>query len=234
MNVVITGANKGLGLCLVEKFAQSGHKVLAGMYDKDDKSQLESFALANQENVLLVPMDVSDEGSVNKAVQAARDALTTVDCLINVAGILLPSDREALIYNTDIDVLRKSLDINAVGTVIVMKAFLPIMRDDGNGMMIFITSEAGSISNSGSNFPSYSISKAAANKAVFILRATVGDKYKIFAMHPGRMNTEMGRTTAQIEPEESAASIYDIAIGRKYVDAKKWGFINYRGEPMEI
>lgn len=234
MNVVITGANKGLGLCLVKKFAQNGHKVLAGVYEKDDKAQLETFALGNPQNVLVVSMDVSDESSVIQAAKTAHDTLATVDTLINVAGILLPKDREAFIYNTDIAVLRKSLDINTVGTIIVMKAFLPIMRDDGNGTMIFITSEAGSISNSGSNFPAYSISKAAVNKAVFILRATVGNKYKIFAMHPGRMNTEMGKTTAQIEPEESADGIYDIVVGKKYIDAKKQGFIDYRGEPMEI
>lgn len=62
--------------------------------------------------------------------------------------------------------------------------------------MIFITSEAGSMANSGVDFPAYSISKTAANKIVYILRATVGEKYKIYAMHPGRMNTDMGRATA--------------------------------------
>ena len=108
------------------------------------------------------------------------------------------------------------------------------MRKDGNGMIIMITSEAGSMSTNGAVYPAYSISKAAANKAVFVFRATLGDKYKIYAMHPGRMNTEMGRTYAQIEPEESANSIYSIAIGEKVIHDNGKGFINYKGEPMNL
>ncbi|MDK2991397.1 MAG: hypothetical protein PWP48_630 [Clostridiales bacterium] len=232
MNVVITGTNKGLGLCLVKTFIERGHRVLAGMYEGDDKSQLEAFASVNEGGVVIVPMDVSDEGSVNLSARIACDIFGSIDILINNAGILLPKDRENLIYNVDVKDLKKSLEVNTIGTVIMMKEFLPLMRDDGKGTMIFITSEAGSMSNSGSNFPSYSISKAAANKAVFILRATVGERYRIFAVHPGRMNTEMGRTTAQIEPEESADGIYRIATG--ITEVGDIGFINYKGEPMTI
>lgn len=234
MNVVVTGANKGLGFCLAKLFVERGHRVLAGSHKVEDAHELKALESANKERLVVIPMDVSDESSISAASQTARDVFGSVDVLINNAGILMPTDRTQFIYDLDIDDLRKTIEVNTVGTVIVMKYFLPVMRDDGTGTMIFVTSEAGSVSSSGSNFPAYSMSKAAANKAVFILRATVGDKYRIFALHPGRMNTDMGRTTAQIEPEESAEGIYSIVIGMKDVDARKFGFIDYKGEPMLI
>ena len=70
-------------------------------------------------------------------------------------------------------------------------------------------------------FPSYGISKTAANKIVQILRETVKD-VEILAVHPGRMNTEMGRTTAEIEPEEAAEGIYRIVAGETRLREGLW------------
>lgn len=234
MNIIITGANKGLGLALVKIFSSYGHQVAAGLYPGDDPSLLQNLADAYPGQVILFPLDVTDEDSVQAAARKIREQFGKLDLLINNAGILLPQDRTLTITETNIEELRRTLEVNTIGTVIVMKHFLPLMPDDGQGMMLFITSEAGSVSSSGALFPAYSISKTAANKAVFILRATAGNRCKIYAVHPGRMNTEMGRTTAQIEPEEAAEGIYRIAAGITVVDGKEPGFINYKGEPMPI
>ncbi|WP_026486425.1 SDR family NAD(P)-dependent oxidoreductase [Caldanaerobius polysaccharolyticus] len=235
MNVVIIGANKGLGLCLVKIFAMRGHHVFAGVYGRDDLSRIEEVKEELSQYVDVIELDVSDELSVKEAAMRVGFAKNNaIDCLINCAGILLPGDRNNTISEMDIGELRKTLEINTIGTVNVIKHFLPCMRSDGQGLLLFITSEAGSVSHNGMNFPAYSISKAAANKAVFVLRATVGDKYKVYAVHPGRMNTDMGRTTAEIEPEESAESIYSIVTGLRKVSDNNNGFINYKGEPMDL
>jgi NAD(P)-dependent dehydrogenase (short-subunit alcohol dehydrogenase family) len=238
MNIVVTGANKGLGLSLVKVFAENGHQVIAGVYGGDDTMRLADLAhtrarsSTGNDKITVIPMDVTDEVSVQTAAQKVAALCHEVDVMISNAGILMPGDRSATMGEMDMDELRRSLEVNTIGTTIVIKHFLPLIRTGGQGMMIFITSEAGSIAMSGANFPAYSISKAAANKAVFILRATVGEQYKIYAMHPGRMNTEMGRATAQIEPEESAEGIYRIATGTTEVDESANGFINYKGEKM--
>ncbi|MEZ0537571.1 SDR family NAD(P)-dependent oxidoreductase [Caldicellulosiruptoraceae bacterium PP1] len=236
MNVVITGTNKGLGLCLLKVFAENGHKVVAGIYEKYNFSQVTEYIdnCKYKDNIILVPMDVSNEDMVKKAAEKSYINFGPIDVVINVAGILLPTDRTDTILNGDIDVLRKSIEINTIGTVIVMKHFYKYIKKDGTGIMIFVTSEAGSVTNSGSNFPAYSISKAAANKAVFILRSTVQNQVKVYAMHPGRMNTDMGKTTAQIEPEESAIGIYKIVTGETHIYHNTTGFINYKGEEMTI
>ena len=234
MNTIVTGANKGLGLSLVKVFAANGHRVAAGAYGREDAVLLNDFAASSAGKINVIPMDVTNEASIKDAAQQISNIYGKIDILINNAGVLMPGDRKAAIGEMDIEELRRSLEINTIGTVITIKHFLPLLRADGRGMMIFITSEAGSISGSGANFPAYSISKTAANKAVFILRATMGEKYKIYAMHPGRMNTDMGRATAQIEPEEAADGIYRIAMGITKVDDNGPGFINYKGENVVL
>jgi NAD(P)-dependent dehydrogenase (short-subunit alcohol dehydrogenase family) len=234
MNIVVTGANKGLGFYLTRAFAGNGHQVLAGVFAGEDAAALQALAVSHPGRVRLVPLDVTDELSVNAAAEEACNYFGRVDVLIGNAGVLLIGDRTNTLYDLDIGELQRSIAVNTIGTVIPMKCFLPVMRDDGEGMMIFITSEAGSVSSSGSNFPAYSISKTAANKAVFILRATVGNKYKVYAMHPGRMNTDMGHTTAQIEPEKAAEGIYRIAVGTATIKDNGTGFINYKGETMPL
>ncbi|WAM33567.1 SDR family NAD(P)-dependent oxidoreductase [Caldicellulosiruptor morganii] len=235
MKVIVTGTNKGLGLCLVKKFVQMGHIVIAGFYEKDDIGKLQEFVNSKNYNgeVFLVSMDVSDEKSVSQAVGIIKEKYGQIDAVIHNAGVLFPSDRNSDILNTDIDILRKTLEVNTIGTVIVMKHTYDIVRKDGKGIMIFITSDAASITNTGSNFPAYSISKAAANKAVIILKRTIGDACRVYAMHPGWMKTDMGGEGAQIDPMESAQGIYDIIAGNVKIDKDVW-YINYKGEQMMV
>lgn len=233
MNVVVIGANRGLGLCLAKVFAENNHSIIAGVFPGNESSEITELK-SSAPNLQVLPIDVSSEESVQAAAQAAKDRFGHVDVLINVAGVLMRGDREGTILNTLLQDLRTSLEVNTVGTVIVMQQFVPIMRQDGQGLMIMITSEAGSVSINGSVYPAYSISKAGANKAVFVFRESIENPCRIYAMHPGRLNTEMGKTYAEIEASESAESIYRIAIGDKQIDDGGMGFINYKGEPMAL
>lgn len=148
MNIVVIGANRGLGYYLAKVFAENNHQVIAGVFSKDSSPEVNDLQSSYPQNVHLIPMDVSSEESIQAAAQAAQQLFGQVDVLINVAGVLLPGDREGTIVDTDLRELRLSLEVNTVGTVIVMQRFLPVMRGDGGGMMIMVTSEAGSVTNS--------------------------------------------------------------------------------------
>ena len=100
------------------------------------------------------------------------------------------------------------------------------------GIYIAQTSEGGCFCGGGAVFPAYGITKTAANKTVRTLRSTVDD-VNIIAMHPGRMNTDMGRTTAQIEPEEAAAGICEILEGKRTLRDDEW-FVDYLGRKMPL
>lgn len=233
MNIVVTGAGGGLGSRIVELFAERGHGVLAGSHEGGG-GMLAAIARRFPSLVRVVELDVSSESSVGAAARAAREVFGTVDAVVGCAGVLLQSDRCGTIAETGAAALLRALEVNTVGTVITVNGFLPVMREDGRGFIIIVTSEAGSMSVTGTIYPAYSISKTAANKAVLIFRATVGKRCRIMALHPGRMNTAMGRERAQIEPEEAAAGIYDIVTGKRPVHDRAVGFIDYRGKTMPI
>jgi NAD(P)-dependent dehydrogenase (short-subunit alcohol dehydrogenase family) len=81
-------------------------------------------------------------------------------------------------------------------------------------------------------FPAYGITKTAATRTVQILRCTVND-IDIIALHPGRMNTPMGGTTAQIEPKDTAEGICKIIDKRIKIEKNIW-FIDYKGEKVAL
>jgi NAD(P)-dependent dehydrogenase (short-subunit alcohol dehydrogenase family) len=227
MIVFIAGANQGLGLVLSELMADGGHTVYAG-YRNQLSAGLEAAA-RRQHKLTPLLADVTNEAQVSAAAKTIRADSGALDALVIVAGVLMNSDRERLITDVDIDELRTALEVNVVGSAIVIKHFHPLVKE--GGMFITVTSEAGSMTNIGEKYPAYSVSKAAQNKLAAIFAKTL-TRYTIYALHPGRMNTVMGRNDAQSEPEESAAGIYSIVTGEKQPDAG-W-FINYNGEGMEI
>jgi NAD(P)-dependent dehydrogenase (short-subunit alcohol dehydrogenase family) len=232
MKIVIIGADKGLGLVLVHKFLANGHDVVAGHVFPAPPDSLLSIK-DGADRLHLVQTDVTKEPVMEKAAAQVMKELGPVDVLICVAGILVDGDRVNDLLHMDMADMRLTMEINAIGSAIMFKHFYPVMRKDGQGIMVSVTSEGGRINNLTSKRPAYGISKIAANKIVAIMRKTVSD-VTIYAMHPGRMNTEMGYADAQIEPQESADSIYDLLTGKKPVSPDADWFINYKGEPMPM
>jgi NAD(P)-dependent dehydrogenase (short-subunit alcohol dehydrogenase family) len=229
MRVCIAGVNQGLGLVLSTLMAEKGHTVYAGYRNKmskgvEDASQ--RFA-----GFKALELDVTSEGLAEKAAKHILADGGKLDAVILVAGILCDSDRVRTIDDALIDDLRAALEVNVLGTAIMVKHFSKLVAE--GGMFIVVTSEAGSMTNIGTGYPGYSVSKAAQNKLTAIFAKTVS-AYKVYAVHPGRMNTVMGRNDAQIEPEEAAEGIYGIVTGKTKIPSENGWFIDYRGEAMEI
>ncbi|HZK34109.1 MAG TPA: SDR family NAD(P)-dependent oxidoreductase [Bacillota bacterium] len=232
MNVVVVGASRGLGYSLVEKFSQEGHRVVAGVRDIEDQ-RLKDL-MQTYRGIKIMHMDVIDEESMKAAGdQLGKDGFS-IDLLIHNAGIILAGDVDHDLPGISIGDFRKTLDVNTTGTVIAVKYLLPLVNKDGSGQVFLITSEAGSMTHSGSTMAAYSISKAAQNKTAFVLKAALEDRYRVLAIHPGRMKTDMGGDHSEIEPEESAEGIYKLATGIKKIKEGSSIFINYKGEEMVI
>lgn len=227
MNFAVIGATKGLGLCLTEQLLQAGHRVAAGAIVISDA--LQSLVESYPETLRVWKADVTDEAQMADVAKQAAAFLGEIDALCNVAGVLLDQDRVKLLHECDIGELRRSFDVNTVGPVIVVKCFYPYMKKGGN--VFTVTSEGVGIRSCGTWVPCYGLSKAAATKVSGILNASVSD-VNFYAVHPGRMNTDMGRTTAQIEPEESAAGFCRLMAGETPVSRENW-YIDYKGETMD-
>ncbi|MDR0589127.1 MAG: SDR family oxidoreductase [Spirochaetaceae bacterium] len=229
MRVCIVGVNQGLGLVLSRLMAEKGHIVYACFRNQPSRGVRE--AAREFAGFKMVELDVTREAMAEGAAKKILEDGGKLDAVVVTAGILTDSDRERLITDVRIEDLRAALEVNVVGSAIMIKHFGPLVND--GGMFITITSEAGSMTNIGLKYPGYSVSKAAQNKLVAIFAKTLV-RYKIYALHPGRMNTVMGRKDAQIEPEESARGIIKIITGEQRVPPERGWFIDYHGEAMEI
>lgn len=228
MKFVVMGASRGLGLCLTRDLLRDGHQVAAGTTTRNDA--LDALKKAFPSQLLIFDGDVTDEAQVAAGAQQCHAFLGTIDALCHNAGVLLPSDRTTLLHQADIKDLRRTLDVNTVGPVVVVKHFYPILRE---GAKVFIiTSEGTGLKQCGTWVPAYGLSKMAATKVSGILNASVKDR-DFYSVHPGRMNTDMGRTTAQIEPDEASRGLVGLMTGEIEVHRENW-YIDYMGKPMPM
>lgn len=228
MNSIIIGPTQGLGLALTKKFLAMGHVVAAGVVERATPAALAALQGQYGDRLLVFPADVSNEEEIAAAAQRCTDFFGPAGALINVAGVLLAGDRERTIDACSLADLRKTFEVNAFGAIAVAKHFRRVMKPGGN--LFTVTSEGTGLLNAGTWIPCYALSKTAATKAMGMFNAAV-PQVSFFAVHPGRMNTEMGRTTAQIEPEESAEGFYRLATGETATDREQW-YIDYLGNPL--
>ncbi len=226
MNTVIIGAAKGLGLCLTEQLLEKGSRVAAGTLSIT--SELASLKEKYGSSLLIFDADVTDEKQIEAGAKICGEFFEKIDSICIVAGILMESDRTKLLHECDISVLKKTFEVNLFGPVTVINKFRPLLADGAN--VFVVTSEGAAISNCGSWIPCYGLSKAAATKACGILNQSERN-INFYAVHPGRMNTDMGRTTAQIEPEESAQGFCRLICGEKEISRDNW-YIDYLGNKM--
>ncbi|HUE35141.1 MAG TPA: SDR family NAD(P)-dependent oxidoreductase [Mycobacterium sp.] len=128
-SVLITGANRGIGLAIATEFARRGHRVVATARDPRTLAGLD----ANQR----LALDVTDDASVAAAVAAAGD----IDIVIANAGVIFYAAVEA----TPLAELQRLLNLNTIGAIRVAQAVLPQMRERGGGKLMFMSSVVGRI-----------------------------------------------------------------------------------------
>ncbi|MHB8129377.1 MAG: SDR family NAD(P)-dependent oxidoreductase [Mobilitalea sp.] len=226
MNTVIIGAAKGLGLCLTAQLLEKGFLVAAGTINIT--SGLIELKEKYGDSLLVFEADVTNEKQIEDGAQKCSEFFGKIDTVCVVAGILLDDDRTKLLHECDITVLKKTFEVNLFGPVTVVKSFYPYLKDGAN--VFIVTSEGAAISNCGTWIPSYGLSKAAATKACGIFNQSA-QNVNFYAVHPGRMNTDMGSMTANIEPEESAKGFCRLVSGETSISRSCW-YIDYNGNKM--
>lgn len=227
MVVLITGAARGLGLCLTELFAKMGHVVIAAARKLETADRLCLLA-KQQDNIHAMEMDVADWNSISDCAAKVREQFSCVDIIINNAGVLYESDKVNRIMDVDVDVLKNTIAVNVEGPILVLKVFYALQMASEKPRFYVITSES-TMNGHWEGIPVYSLSKVAAGKAAGIIGASVNEKFQVLAIHPGRMDTDMGHTTAQIDPFEAAEGIYSLSQGQP---AESW-YVDYHGKKME-
>jgi len=189
--ILITGANRGIGLALVEKSLEKGaSKVYATYRSVDNRSALLGFG----DRVVPIHLDLSDPATIENLSQSVPE----LDILINNAGIFSAAN---LLDDTE-EQLRNDFGTNFFGTLAVTKALLPALKGEGPSAIANLSSIAGLASMPG--FGGYSASKAAVHSMTQSFRGKLkADGISVHGVYPGPVATRM---TENMEMDTTPAS----------------------------
>lgn len=203
--VVITGANRGIGLGLAERYVTAGWHVVAGCRHPEKATALR--AVQGPGTVDVVALDVTGEASI--AALTAHLSTQTIDVLINNAGINPP--KPSAVTDLDYDAWRLALEVNAIAPFRISVALQPMLKRASHPRVITISSQMGSFAKNSPGSVAYRTSKTAANKAMQLLALEfASDKIIVCPVHPGWVRTDMGGASGEISVEESADGLYAL------------------------
>lgn len=206
--ILITGANRGIGLALTTEFLKQGDTVIATARVPETASDLHALRSAHPDRLRLIALDVTSGASVMGAARAIGLEFPALDVLINNAGLFAEEGSDT-VFGIDVRFFRDDFDTNVVGPVRVTRAFLPLLERGERPRIVNISSGAGVISQKeDARYPAYAASKAALNMVSRTMAFELkGQGVTVVALTPGWVKTRMGGPQAEISPEESAKDI---------------------------
>lgn len=185
---LVTGASRGLGREIARQLATKGwHVWVAARRLTDANAAAEEIG----QNARPVQLDVTEQGSVDKAFSAAGRS-GGLHCLINNAGIDYDTDQRA--GTADLNRVRFTFETNLFGAWACAMAAIPYLTKQAHSTIVNVSSGAGALTDMASGPPGYSTSKAALNALTRILAAELrADGVLVNAVCPGWVATDMGK-----------------------------------------
>jgi NAD(P)-dependent dehydrogenase (short-subunit alcohol dehydrogenase family) len=197
--IVVTGSSSGFGRNTVERFADAGWRVYATMRETQGRHADAAAAFAAR-GMRVVELDVTDQGSVDRAARDILGEAGSVDVLVNNAGATYVGPTEAFTVET----VRAQFDLNVFGVLRVNRAFLPAMRERRRGLIVYVSSVTGRLVLPGMGV--YCASKAAIEafaEATFYELKPVGVDVAI--VEPGAFATNIGNSRVAFDDSQRAA-----------------------------
>lgn len=208
---MVTGANRGIGFAVAERLAQSEYTVILGARDEDKGSQARSALGEHGRDVHDMLLDVTEATSIQAALGKIKDMFGRLDVLVNSAGIQI--DGETTILELAPVTLQNTLETNAYGPLLLSQACIPLMKKNGYGRIVNMSSTLGALSDianpespyNGVDSPAYRISKTLLNAMTVLLAKELrGSNILVNSVCPGWVRTDMGGPRAPRSVEEAA------------------------------
>lgn len=217
--ILVTGANHGLGFGIVRACLERGHTVLAGIYPKlwnDVESLLPQYG----DDLILIPMDVSDRAQLLAARQDVAQHTDHLDLIINNAGVMAHDGDNTIEQPFDEQAIVDCMQVNTFGPMRVTEIFLPLLEKGRGKRLCYVSSEAGSVGECfRDRMYGYCMSKGALNNAIAITFNYLRPKgYTFRCYHPGWIRSYMSghkSTQADLEPEEAGNLAMDYFLGQE-------------------
>jgi NAD(P)-dependent dehydrogenase (short-subunit alcohol dehydrogenase family) len=205
---LVSGGNRGLGLEIARRLAEDGCRVVIG---SRDPARGEEAARDMGEGVTVCRLDVTDPESSEACISTIEERFGRLDVLVNNAGIE-GGGWSTNAADVDLDEVRDTLETNLFGAWRLTQAALPLMRKNGYGRIVNLSSGMGQLSDMGGHAPAYRISKTGLNALTRMLSAELtGENILVNSCCPGWVRTDMGGPNARRSVQEGGDTPFWLA-----------------------
>jgi NAD(P)-dependent dehydrogenase (short-subunit alcohol dehydrogenase family) len=201
MIALVTGANKGIGFAICQGLVEKGWEVILAVRSLDRGKQ--AAEKLSSDRVRVIELDVTDDESIDLAIEQLSKKIDRLDVLINNAGIY--PDKNVNMLTISRDLLDLTLNTNTFSPIRITQAFLPLLSKANAAKVINVSSGYGALNSLSADVPSYCLSKLALNGATIMLAEALRPQgIAVYSMCPGWVRTDMGGTSAPRSPEQGA------------------------------
>jgi NAD(P)-dependent dehydrogenase (short-subunit alcohol dehydrogenase family) len=207
--ILITGANRGIGLELARQYSEAGWQVVACCRNPDKASELQKI---HSKNIEILPLDLHKRESIQELSSHLKN--TAIDIMINNAGMV---GNQLTFGDIDYETFSETLKVNTIAPVLVAQSLISQITKGHKKIIVNISSYLASIELNTEDdwaFPIYRISKSALNSATKCMANNLKEKnITVISMDPGWVKTDMGGEDADLTPAESVSGIRNILEG---------------------
>lgn len=211
---LVSGGNRGIGLEIARQLARRGLLVALGTRDPGKGQQAAEQLLSEGLELPVVALDVSDQASCRRAVSEVAEMFHRLDVLVNNAGVFLDTSASGMSTSLDVSpaTVEATMRTNLIGPMMLMQAAVPLMREQGYGRIVNLSSGLGQLSDMGGNYAAYRMSKTALNALTRTAAVDLaGTNIKVNSMCPGWVRTDMGGPEATRSVEQGAETAVWLA-----------------------
>jgi len=228
-SVLVTGANRGLGMEFSKQYSDDGWRVFACCRSPEKAKELNRLAQESNGRLSVHSLDVSHGDSVSSLAEKLRGE--TIDILLNSAGVYGDECHDDF-GKIDYERWVATFSVNVMGAMRMVEAFLENVSRSDKKVIAFLSSMMGSVSeNTSGGSYMYRSSKAALNAVVKSLSLDLKDRGAItLALHPGWVRTDMGGQNAPTLPRESVQGMRKVLEGLQSKDSGR--FLSYEGSEV--
>ncbi|MCB2200229.1 SDR family oxidoreductase [bacterium] len=216
-SILITGANRGIGLELTRQYLTRGERVFAGTRTPETADHLRELDQNHPGHLTILPLEVTDMEQVQSARRLIEREAGSLDLLINNAGINENSResedpaKHGRLGSLSAPHMLHMFHVNSVAPLMIAQEMLPLLEKGNAPKIVSISSGLGSIQQSGAGFYSYGTSKTALNRLMRILSYDLrGKGITTVTMDPGWVQTDMGGASATISVDRSVSAMIPV------------------------
>jgi len=229
MQVLITGANRGLGLEFTRQLLARGDQVIATARKPAGATALNKLSSNHPGQLTVLGFESGAPESTDELLRGVGALTKSLDLFIANAGVLKRGETFGDVRQAD---LEHSLRVNAIGPMLLTQALTPLLALGTSPRVVFISSVLGSIGARDSFYvPSYCISKAALNMAMRVLSFALSEQHIIAtAVHPGWVRTDMGGDQAPLLAPDAVSGL--LTLIDALTSAHHGGFFAHDGREL--